>query len=568
LTENSHGWSIHLDQKVNDMDISGYELAEILCQAGTAVAATLEREEAIERILEQLAQVIPYDSASVQLLREGYLEIVGGRGWSDPEGVVGLRFPVPGDNPNTAVIQERRSYILGDAPGPYATFVGTSSHIRSWLGVPLIIHDQVIGMLSVDSTQPDYFTSDHARLVTAFASQVAVAIENSRLYAQAQQRVAELEALQRTSLKLSSSLDLSAVLDSIAESALSLVGASDCIIYLYDEASESFSFRTALGKWAAAGRVIAPRRSGLTATVVQEGRPVVINEAVGHPLYSSPEAKAWNVQAIASFPLKRAVRVLGVLHVLFVAQPHTFRDEELGVLGLLADQAAIAIDNARLYEEAQREIAERARAEEELRVHRDQLEELVGERTAALTEANAHLQQEITERKRVEAELRASQEYTRNIIDSSLDSIIAVDRERKVVEFNRAAQETFGYRPEEILGQHADVFYADPGEGLDVHRASVEQGRCVREVMNRRKNGEVFPVFLSASPLRDAHGELVGVMGVSSGCRRKRTCGCTRSTWRSWWKSAPPNCGRAKNAIAPCSTVFPWGSTAPHRRGK
>ena len=56
------------NQKVNNMDLSGYEIAEMLCQAGTAVAATLEREEAIERILEQLAQVVPYDSATVQLL--------------------------------------------------------------------------------------------------------------------------------------------------------------------------------------------------------------------------------------------------------------------------------------------------------------------------------------------------------------------------------------------------------------------------------------------------------------------------------------------------------------------
>jgi len=504
------------------MDISGYEIAEILCQAGTAVAATLEREQAIDRILEQLAQVVPYDSATVQLLREEYLEIVGARGWTDPESVVGLRFPVPGDNPNTVVIQERRPYIMGDAPGPYATFVGTSSHIRSWLGVPLIIHDQVIGMLSVDSAQPDYFTSLHARLVTAFASQVAVAIENSRLYAQAQQRVAELEALRGTSLKLSSTLDLSAVLDSIAESALNLVGATDCLIYLYDAASDSFSFGTALGGWLEKDTVTLPRRGGVTATVAQEGQPVVIDDAVGHPLFSSPEAKRWNVQATAAFPLQRAGRVLGVLHVIFVAQPHTFREEELRVLGLLADQAAIALENAWLYEAAQREIAERARAEtqrdatlEELRKHRDHLEELARERTAALSKANAHLQKEIAERKQVEVELRASQEYARNLIDSSLDAIIAVDNERRVVEFNRAAQDTFGYRPQEILGQHADVLYADPGEGLDIHRTTIEQGHCVREVMNRRKNGEVFPVFLSASPLRDARGELVGVMGVS-----------------------------------------------------
>jgi len=497
------------------MVLSGYEIAEILCQAGTAVAATLDREVAIERILEQLAQVVPYDSASVQLLREGYLEIVGGRGWSDPESVVGLRFPVPGDNPNTIVIQERRPHILDDAPGPYTTFVGTSSHIRSWLGVPLIIHDRVIGMLTVDSTQPDYFTSDHARLVTALASQVSVAIENSRLYAQVQQRVAELEAVRRTSLKLSSSLDLPDVLDSVAESALDLVGATDCIIYLYDQESDSFSFGTARGGWLEKDRVTLPRRGGMTSAVVQQGQPVVIDDAARHPLFSTPEAKEWNVQATAAFPLRRAGRVLGVLHVIFVSQPHTFREEELRVLSLLADQAAIAIENARLFDQAQQEIAERTRAEEELRQHRDHLEELIGERTADLMEANAQLQQEVAERTRVEAELRASQEYARNLIDSSLDAIIAVDSDRRIVEFNKAAQDTFGYRPQEILGQHIDVLYAEPGEGIDIHQTTIEQGHCMREVRNRRKNGEVFPVFLSASPLLDARGELVGVMGVS-----------------------------------------------------
>ena len=144
------------------------------------------------------------------------------------------------------------------------TFLATAGPTRSWLGVPLIIQDRVIGMLAIDSTQPDYFTSEHARLAGAFASQVAIAIENSRLYAEAQQRVAELETLQRTSLKFSSSLEATDVLDSIAESALDLVGATDCIIYLYDEESDSFSFGTALGEWTKRNKVIPPRRSGVT----------------------------------------------------------------------------------------------------------------------------------------------------------------------------------------------------------------------------------------------------------------------------------------------------------------
>ena len=162
--------------------------AETLRQAGSIVAATLKQDEAFERILLQLERVVPYDSASVQLLGEGYLEIVGGRGWSDPKAVVGMRFPVPGDNPNTIVIQERRTFILNDAPSAYAAFrQGPHSHIHSFLGVPLIVGDQVIGMLAVDNSKPNFFTADHARLVAAFADQVALAIQNARLFSEVQQ---------------------------------------------------------------------------------------------------------------------------------------------------------------------------------------------------------------------------------------------------------------------------------------------------------------------------------------------------------------------------------------------
>lgn len=161
--------------------------AETLRQAGAAVVATLRQDEAIERILQELAQVVPHDSAVVQVLREGYVENVGGRGWPNSKAPVGLRFPVPGDNPNAVVIQQRRPVILADAL-VYTSFQEEPHmRIRSWLGVPLIFRDRVIGMLALDSERPNHFTPDHARLVAAFADQVAVAMENARLFEEVQQ---------------------------------------------------------------------------------------------------------------------------------------------------------------------------------------------------------------------------------------------------------------------------------------------------------------------------------------------------------------------------------------------
>ncbi len=147
--------------------------------------------------------------------------------------------------------------------------------------------------------------------------------------------------------------------------------------------------------------------------------------------------------------------------------------------------------------------------------YRDYLEELIEVRTHELTLANVQLRREIADRQRTEEALLSSQEYARSIIDSSLDMIIAVDMERRIIKFNRAAQETFGYQPEEVLGLCSDILYADTSEGPKVHLLTMEQGRCVQEIYNKRKNGEIFPSFLSASVLRNAAGEQVGYMGIS-----------------------------------------------------
>jgi len=164
------------------------EESEILRKAGAVVASTLRSDEAIDRILEQLSLVIPYDSASVQILHENELEIVGGRGWENPEEVLGLRFPVPGDNPNTVVLQTGKPYIIGDTIKAHSSFRedGPHTHIRSWLGVPLKVREQFMGLLSIDSKEHNYFTEEHVKTVATFADQVAIALENARLFEEVQ----------------------------------------------------------------------------------------------------------------------------------------------------------------------------------------------------------------------------------------------------------------------------------------------------------------------------------------------------------------------------------------------
>lgn len=135
--------------------------------------------------------------------------------------------------------------------------------------------------------------------------------------------------------------------------------------------------------------------------------------------------------------------------------------------------------------------------------------------TEELTRANAALTQEIAERQLTEQALRTSRQYARSIINSSLDMIIAVDQERKIIEFNEAAQTTFGYSGDEVLGKHIGMLYAEKHEASAIYQHTVAAGQCVEEIVNIRKNGEQFPCILSASILRDEYGTPIGYMGIS-----------------------------------------------------
>ncbi len=219
---------------------------------------------------------------------------------------------------------------------------------------------ELLGVLIIQDDAPRTFSASDVERLRLLATQAAIAIRNARLFEETEEHVAELEALQRTSLELASSLDPSSVLNTVVESALTLMEADDCHIYLYDESTDTFTFGAAL--WEDGSHepaVQSPRPDGLTATVVREGRPVIISDAQHHPLYTTPEAQPWGLRSIFGFPLKRANRALGVLTVAFL-KPHALRPGELRALGVLADQAAIAIENARLYEEALQDAQTRA----------------------------------------------------------------------------------------------------------------------------------------------------------------------------------------------------------------
>jgi GAF domain-containing protein len=150
--------------------------------ANVVTAEMTPAGRAMRVVLSELRKDVPYDSCSVQELRESKLVIVGGVGFEDLDVILGESFAVDNvDIPNGEVIHRRRSLIVGDTE-QYRAFrrgLHVGAGIRSWLGVPMLDAGRCVGMLALDKAEADFYTGLHAETAEAYASLVARAINDA-----------------------------------------------------------------------------------------------------------------------------------------------------------------------------------------------------------------------------------------------------------------------------------------------------------------------------------------------------------------------------------------------------
>jgi two-component system nitrate/nitrite sensor histidine kinase NarX len=190
----------NLEQRVRERT---RELRTLL-QVSQDINATLEIENLLDIILDQLKTVVDYSGASILTLEGEDLVMRVYRGPIPMEEALQIRFPIAEAMANHEVIQKQKPLIISDIRGDTSAarmfqhtagdnLETTYSYIRSWLGVPLMVKGKMLGMLTLDHSQPDFFSIQHADLVMAFANHAAVAIENASLYEAAEKTAVTAE---------------------------------------------------------------------------------------------------------------------------------------------------------------------------------------------------------------------------------------------------------------------------------------------------------------------------------------------------------------------------------------
>ena len=195
--------------------------------------------------------------------------------------------------------------------------------------------------------------------------------------------------------------------------------------------------------------------------------------------------------------------------------PEGFRKDDLKVLTALSNTAAIAIENALLYEELRQELTERRRAERELHEARKELEKEIKKRTEELSKTIEFLKQEISDHMQAEEAFRESEEKYRSLFQESRDAVYITTRDGAFVEVNQSYLDLFGYTRKEIASLKAQDTYTDFDDRARF-QDEIEKKGSVRgfKVRLRKKDGAEMDCLVTATVRKTEEGRILGYHGI------------------------------------------------------
>jgi two-component system NtrC family sensor kinase len=225
----------------------------------------------------------------------------------------------------------------------------------SWIGVPIIVGDSVLGVIATYHNTDDYVYDDEdLQVLELMAGQAAIALNNARLYESLDERVRErtkqLTALQDIGVKLVSQLDLREVLEAIVQHAAEVTGADFFTLFPYD--SEKDAFEAGIRRGKVAILPITPTNTGFTARIAKTQEAVFVEDVQDEEKYPGvrrPFIQESGTRSFSGIPLLSRGKSVGVLYVNYF-EPHLFSQEEREMTQLLVNQAAVAIENAMLFQ--------------------------------------------------------------------------------------------------------------------------------------------------------------------------------------------------------------------------
>lgn len=329
--------------------------AELLQNVAHIVSSTLDPTELSELALTQLQNVLTYDSASIQIFEGIHRRLLGYRGPIVQTMSNELLRDVTGDPLLQKIIQTRRPILLSDVTTcPDWKAVPATSHVKSWIGVPMIFQGRIIGLLTIDHTHSGYYTETSQELALTFADLVAPALSHAtsfqNIQSQLDQRMSDLTLFEDVYASLGKG-SLENVLTLLLERSVQVTAADYADVWFYDPEKHELSFDVEFQE----KRQTAIYRQGIQRLSLEEGKGIVTHVAVTRRAYLCHDVfhDAYyfglnpDVRSEIAVPLIYEEQLIGVLNF-ESTKTWAFTIEHQKLLEALAGQAAVAIHNARL----------------------------------------------------------------------------------------------------------------------------------------------------------------------------------------------------------------------------
>lgn len=362
-----------------ESELERRQIADTLIEVGQTVASSLQRDDVLNRILRQMQRVVRCDSASILMnppgITDGSEAIIVAKWGKGIEVPIGTHLHMLPNSPNIEVYRTKAAQVItdtGDHPGWGVYIDGESLRmaIRSWMGVPMIYKDRIIGIITLDRFEVNAYTEKDAATAFALAGQAAIAVENVRLFASEQERRQMANTLIGVGRIVASTLDRDEVLNRILEQLRMVVSYDGATILLnregWDDGSYMVLQATRGSVSTQAGVSIHLPPESVHRHIFSTQQPVILDDIQREPnqqRYMTARLINLPIRAWMGVPMIYKNEVIGIITLGRFA-PQSFSDNDADAVFAFASQAAVAVTNAQLHADqlaALREVEQQAR---------------------------------------------------------------------------------------------------------------------------------------------------------------------------------------------------------------
>jgi GAF domain-containing protein/ligand-binding sensor domain-containing protein len=331
------------------------EQFRVISEVGRRITSFLDLDSVLNEVVSLVQRSFGYDHVGIALIEDGYAVYKVGAGelWQQPDfQFEPARLKVGEEGITGWVAGKGRPLLVPDVTQDQRYVWMEGSKTRSELALPITVKEKIIGVLDVQSNQPNAFDESDIVVLQSLADQAAVAIENARLFVAEQRRAEQFRVISEVGSHVASILTVEALLEQMARLIqaafdyylveIGLVEASDLVFKTRSSRFDDGPFK---------GFQLPVDENSITGWVAATGKPLLVPEVDQEPRYV--QVTATETQSEMAVAMKVQEKIIGVINVQSDRRAD-FDESDLTVLQSLANQAAIAIENARLYEQAQK----------------------------------------------------------------------------------------------------------------------------------------------------------------------------------------------------------------------